>query len=97
MIVLDHYFKIRPEKNLIRQILSISIPSGVENGMFQFGKLAIQSTVSTMGTTAIAAQAMTNILENVNGVFGIGTGIGLMTWSDSVSERNIIKKQNTIW
>ena len=79
MIVLDHYFKIRPEKNLICQILAISIPSGVENGMFQFGKLAIQSTVSTMGTTAIAAQAMTNILENVNGVFGIGTGIGLMT------------------
>ena len=47
--------------------------------MFQFGKLAIQSTVSAMGTVAIAAQAMTNILENVNGVFGIGVGIGLMT------------------
>lgn len=47
--------------------------------MFQFGKLAIQSTVSSMGTAAIAAQAMTNIMENVNGVFGIGVGIGLMT------------------
>ena len=32
-----------------------------------------------MGTAAIAAQAMTNILENVNGIFGIGVGIGLMT------------------
>ena len=32
--------------------------------MFQFGKLAIQSTVSTMGTGAIAAQAMTNIMEH---------------------------------
>lgn len=61
MIVLDHYFKIRPEKNLICQILAISIPSGVENGMFQFGKLAIQSTVSTMGTTAIAAHPVTLI------------------------------------
>ena len=47
--------------------------------MFQFGKLAIQSTVSTLGTTAIAAQAMTIIFENVNGVAGIGIGIGLMT------------------
>ena len=64
---------------LIWKILAIGIPSGVENGMFQFGKLAIQSTVSSMGTVAIAAQAMTNILENVNGVFGIGVGIGLMT------------------
>ena len=79
MIVLDHYFKIRPEKNLICQILAISIPSGVENSMFQLGKLAIQSTVSTLGTTAIAAQAMTNILENLNGMAAIGVGVGLMT------------------
>lgn len=47
--------------------------------MFQFGKLAIQSTVSTMGTQAIAAQAMTNIMESVNGIAGVGIGIGLMT------------------
>ena len=78
-IVVRDYLKIRPDWAMIRRILGIGIPSGVENGMFQFGKLAIQSTVSTMGTTAIAAQAMTNIFENVNGVFGIGTGIGLMT------------------
>ena len=47
--------------------------------MFQFGKLAIQSTVSTLGTAAIAAQAMTNIMENFNGIAGIGIGIGMMT------------------
>ena len=32
-----------------------------------------------LGTAAIAAQAMTNILENLNGIAGIGVGIGLMT------------------
>lgn len=78
-IVVKDYLKIRPDMPLIWKIMAIGIPSGIENGMFQFGKLAIQSTVSTMGTIAIAAQAMTNILENVNGVFGIGVGIGLMT------------------
>ena len=64
---------------MIRRILGIGIPSGVENSMFQLGKLAIQSTVSTLGTTAIAAQAMTNILENLNGMAAIGIGVGLMT------------------
>lgn len=78
-IVLKKYFSIRPDMPLILKILSIGIPSGVENGMFQFGKLAIQSTVSTLGTAAIAAQAMTIILENLNGMVGIGIGIGLMT------------------
>ncbi len=79
VIVIRDYLKIRPDMPLIWRIMAIGIPSGVENGMFQFGKLAIQSTVSTMGTVAIAAQAMTNILESLNGVFGVGVGIGLMT------------------
>lgn len=74
-----NYLSIRPHFGMIKKILFIGIPSGVENCMFQFGKLAIQSTVSTMGTMAIAAQAMTNILENLNGIAGIGIGIGLMT------------------
>ena len=47
--------------------------------MFQFGKLAIQSTISTLGVTAMAAQAMANTFENLNGVAAVGTGIGLMT------------------
>ena len=63
VIVVRDYKKIRPDLPLI----------------FQFGKLAIQSTVSTMGTAAIAAQAMASILEGLNGMCGIGIGIGLMT------------------
>lgn len=78
-ICIKNYFSIRPKWNLIKKILLIGIPSGIENSMFQFGKLAIQSTVSTLGTVAIAAQAMTNILENLNGIAAIGIGIGLMT------------------
>jgi len=64
---------------MIGRILALGIPSGIENSMFQLGKLAIQSTVSTLGTTAIAAQAMTNMLEMLNGTAVIGVGIGLMT------------------
>ena len=78
-ICITNYFSIRPDWSLIKKILFIGIPSGIENSMFQFGKLAIQSTVSTLGTVAIAAQAMTNILENLNGIAALGIGIGLMT------------------
>ena len=78
-IQLKNYFSIRQDLNLIVKILAIGVPSGIENGMFQFGKLAIQSTVSSLGTAAIAAQAMTIIFENVNGMAAVGIGIGLMT------------------
>lgn len=78
-VSLRHYFSIRPDWGKIKKILYIGVPSGIENSMFQFGKLAIQSTVSLMGTAAIAAQGMTNIIENLNGILAIGIGIGLMT------------------
>jgi len=64
-IVVKDYAAIRPDFGLIKSILAIGVPSGIENSMFQFGKLAIQSTVSTLG--------------NVNGIFGIGVGMCLMT------------------
>ncbi len=78
-IVVRDYLKIRPDWSMIGRILGLGIPSGIENSMFQLGKLAIQSTVSTLGTAAIAAQAMTNILDNLNGIAAIGVGVGLMT------------------
>ena len=78
-IVVKDYLKIRPDWSMIGRILGLGIPSGIENSMFQLGKLAIQSTVSTLGTAAIAAQAMTNILENLNGIAAIGVGVVLMT------------------
>ena len=67
-IVVRNYRQIRPDGKMIRRVLALGIPSGIENSMFQLGKLAIQSSVSTLGTVAIAAQAMTNILENLNGI-----------------------------
>ncbi len=78
-IVIRDYKSIRPDFSMITRILSIGIPAGIENSMFQFGKLAIQSSVSTLGTTAIAAQAMTIIFENLNGIGAVAVGIGLMT------------------
>lgn len=79
IIVVRDYLKIRPDISVILAIMAIGVPAGIENGMFQFGKIAIQSTVSTLGTVAISAQAMTDILEMVNGIFSNGVGIGLMT------------------
>lgn len=78
-IYVSNYLKLRPDFSRIRRILSVGVPTGIENGMFQFGKLAIQSTVSILGTTAIAAQAMTSTLENVISFAQFGIGLGLMT------------------
>jgi len=40
-IVVKNYLKIRPDVPLILAIMAIGVPSGIENGMFQFGKLPV--------------------------------------------------------
>ncbi len=78
-IVVRDYRTIRPNFSRIRQIMRIGIPTGVENSMFQFGKLVVQSTISTMGTTAMAANAMAASLEQAATHAPIAIGLGLMT------------------
>lgn len=68
-----------PDKDMIKKILSIGIPSGLENGMFQFGKIALQSLVSTLGTTAIASFAVASNLVTLHYLPGNALGLGLIT------------------
>ncbi|MBP3652686.1 MAG: MATE family efflux transporter [Clostridia bacterium] len=78
-IVVRDYRRFRPDMKRIWHIVSVGVPNGIENGMFQFGKLAIQSTISTLGTVAIAAQAMTSVLEGFTSRPPEGIGLGMMT------------------
>ena len=62
-----------------RLVLSIGIPTGLENGLFQFGKLAVQSAVSTLSTTEISAQAIVVVLEAFTSMPSMAIGLGLVT------------------
>jgi putative MATE family efflux protein len=79
VIVLRDYRSIRPDFPMIRSILRIGIPTGIENGMFQFGKLMVQSTVATLPTAQIAAQAVVNTLEYFTSMPSMAIGLGLVT------------------
>ncbi len=79
IIVLDHYRQLRPDWRLIRTVLRVGIPTGVENGMFQLGRLMVQSTVATLSTAEIAAQAVLNTLEYFTSMPSMAIGLGLVT------------------
>ena len=61
---------LRPDGKQIRRILGIGIPSGLENGMFQIGKLCVSSLTATLGTAAIAANAVGNSVASIANIPG---------------------------
>lgn len=63
-IYIEKLFRYRPDKKIIKALLSIGIPNGVENSLFQFGRLMTSSLVSSLGTVAIAANAAALSLAN---------------------------------
>ena len=51
---------------LIKRILYIGVPNGLENSLFQLGKILLLSLVFTFGTSAIAANAVCGTIANFN-------------------------------
>ena len=64
---------------LIKKILYIGIPNGVENSLFQLGKILLLSLISTFGTYAMAANAVCNTLAWFNILPGQAIGLALVS------------------
>ncbi len=48
----------RPDGSMIRRILRVAVPNGIENGLFQAAKVVIGSFVASFGTAQIAANGI---------------------------------------
>ena len=58
---------------LLKKVLHVGIPYGVENGLFQLGRVLVLSLVSTFGTMAIAA----NSVGYAIGIFSVLPGFAI--------------------
>lgn len=70
---------LRPDGGLIKRILRVGIPAGIENGMFQIGKLSVASLTSTLGTAAIAANAVANTTTTFLNIPANAVGMAVLT------------------
>jgi putative MATE family efflux protein len=70
--------KIKLEPEMIKRILNIGIPSGLETSMFQIGKILITRIFTTFGTAAIAANAVASTINSIAFMPGSGYGMGLL-------------------
>lgn len=70
----------RPLKwNVIKKILEIGVPTGMDNCIFQIGKILVQSLIAGLGTTAITANAIAGVVAGVAVIPASTMGIAMIT------------------
>lgn len=64
---------------MLKRILNIAVPNGVENGLFQLSKVAISSIVALFGTVQIAANGVAQSFWSMASLFCIAFGYAFVT------------------
>ena len=67
------------DTKLLVRILKIGVPNGLENSMFQLGKILVLSLVSSFGTAAIAANAIGNAVAMFAVTPGMAMSLAMVT------------------
>lgn len=78
-ISLSGFLNFRLVRPMIRNILNVGIPSGLESSMFQIGRLLTQRIFTFFGTTAIAANAIAGVVNSFSFMPGTAFGMALLT------------------
>ena len=71
--------RFRLDGRLIGKILRIGVPNGLENSVFQLGRVLLVSMISTFGTAQIAANAVANNIDSFGIIPGQALGLALIT------------------
>mgnify|MGYP001149200765 CR=1 FL=1 len=67
------------ERGMVHRILHIAVPNGVENGLFQLGRVLVVSIISRFGTAQIAANAVANNLDSMGCIAGQAMNLAMIT------------------
>ena len=78
-LFVDQVWRVRLNFANIRRILKVGVPTGLENGVFQIGKLTVMRLVASLGTTAVAANAIGNTFAGIACMPGSAASIALIT------------------
>lgn len=79
LVHLTKPFQFKLNFHFIKKILRIGVPNGLENSMFQLGKILVLSLVAGFGTASIAANAVSNTIANFQILPGMAIGLATIT------------------
>ncbi len=67
------------DNSMVKRILNIAIPSGIENGLFQLGRVLVVSIIALFGTAQITANAVANNLDAMGCIAGQAMNLAMIT------------------
>lgn len=79
VISIRNYRKLEWRPEMIRRILRIGIPNGIEGSVFQIGKLLVQGFIAVFGTASIAANAISGSVTSFINIPGGAIGLASIT------------------
>ena len=79
----DVYVKIRDIRTMnmpmMKRILQIAVPNGIENGLFTLGRVLVTSIVALFGTSQIAANSVAGSIDQIAVVVVNAINLGIVT------------------
>lgn len=78
-IYIDQWLHWKFHFPMIKNILKIGVPTGLENGMFQVGKILVASLIASFGTASITANAVANSISSMVFMPATAVGLGMIT------------------
>ena len=69
----------RWEGQMVKRILGIAVPNGIENGLFQLVKVGLSSITALFGTVQIAAHGVAQSFWSVAALMGTALGLAFVT------------------
>ena len=79
IINIDFRERFRPDAATIKRILRIGVPSGLENSVFNLGRILTISMMTAFGAEQLAANSVANNLDSLSCVPGQAVGLAMVT------------------
>lgn len=79
LIHVDPKLRLGFHPDIIKKILHIGIPNGLENCIFQLGKIIVAGMIVSFGTSAVTSNAVAMTITNFEIIPGMAIGLAMIT------------------
>lgn len=93
-----NFKKIEIDKEIIKEVLKIGVPAGIQSSLYSLANITIQSSVNKLGTDYVAAMAAEGKIDSLVWMVISSFGISVTTFSaQNFGARNIKRVKESIW